>query len=316
MSLMRAGLLVAASTALHLAAVALGVLIVADAGARSPLIVHLRVDDESAAGTPAPAITRMAVSPPASSPRGSDRRVETRGASAAPADPVRVMPGSRGGELPAIQSPTVVAREPARVATSAGETVGIARALDLAPDSRPAPGDGAPPKAEPPAPTASATGGQPGATAPPAGARGGAADPSGAGSAGGGLARSGPAAGGVGAGGGARLALALPGNGGDGLPAEYGAYLSRFRRSVQDALRYPLAARRQGLSGVVQLEVMIDAKGRVQSVEVAASSSHAVLDEAAVDAVSRLAPLPFPEDVPARALRVWLPLVFQIEEAR
>ena len=97
------------------------------------------------------------------------------------------------------------------------------------------------------------------------------------------------------------------------MPAEYGPYLARFRERVQQGLRYPLAARRQGLSGTVEIDVTIDADGRVRSAEVVASSSHSVLDEAAADAVKRVGQVALPENLPRRALRVRLPLVFQLQ---
>jgi periplasmic protein TonB len=113
-------------------------------------------------------------------------------------------------------------------------------------------------------------------------------------------------------GGGSRLAVARPGPSREGVPAEYTAYLNRFRQRVQETMSYPSSARRRGISGTVQLEVSIDVTGRVRDVEVSASSAHAVLDEAAVDAVRRMAPLPFPVNVPPRPLRVRLPLVFEL----
>jgi protein TonB len=112
--------------------------------------------------------------------------------------------------------------------------------------------------------------------------------------------------------GGSRLALARPGPSREGAPAEYTAYLNRFRQRVQETMAYPSSARRRGISGTVQLDVSIDATGRVRDVEVSASSAHAVLDEAAVDAVRRMPPLPFPAHVVPRALRVRLPLVFDL----
>ncbi len=44
----------------------------------------------------------------------------------------------------------------------------------------------------------------------------------------------------------------------------------------------------------------------------ARSSSHDVLDEAAVDAVRSLRRVPFPADVRPRPLRVRLPVVFEL----
>jgi periplasmic protein TonB len=110
------------------------------------------------------------------------------------------------------------------------------------------------------------------------------------------------------------FALAAPGGGGAGGPgAEYGAYLGRLRARVQESLRYPLAARRRGLSGTVHVEIVIRADGVIGEVAVADSSSHPVLDDAAVETIKRLVPEPFPPDVRPRTLRVRLPVVFALE---
>ena len=109
------------------------------------------------------------------------------------------------------------------------------------------------------------------------------------------------------------FALAVPAGGTGGPGAEYGVYLGRLRTRVQESLRYPLAARRRGLSGTVNLEIIIRPDGAISGVAVTDSSSHAVLDDAAVEAIRRLAPEPFPPDVQPRALRVRLPVVFALE---
>lgn len=112
------------------------------------------------------------------------------------------------------------------------------------------------------------------------------------------------------------FALAVPGGGsvGPGGPgAEYGAYLARLRERVQQSLRYPLAARRRGLSGTVLVEIVIRPDGVISGVAVADPSSHAILDDAAVEAIKRLAPEPFPSDAKRRTLRVRLPVVFALE---
>lgn len=105
--------------------------------------------------------------------------------------------------------------------------------------------------------------------------------------------------------------LAL-GTGGGGIPPEYGPYLQRFRRHVQESLVYPLAARRQSLRGTVELDVSLDPSGRVRDVRVARSSSYGILDDAAVDTLRRLDPLPLPESLPRRSLLIRLPLVFDL----
>jgi protein TonB len=112
--------------------------------------------------------------------------------------------------------------------------------------------------------------------------------------------------------GGVLLALAAPGEGRNSVPAEYGPYLARFRQRLQEALVYPLAARRQGLSGSVELEVLVEPSGQIRSVRLLSSSSHAVLDAAALDTVRALAPLPLPEHLPRRPLKIRLPVVFHL----
>ena len=112
---------------------------------------------------------------------------------------------------------------------------------------------------------------------------------------------------------GSPLALATPGPGGSGAPPpEYGPYLRHFRQRVQESLIYPLAARRQGLGGTVELHVWLEATGRVRDVQVARSSSHGVLDAAAVETIRRLGPMPFPDSLPRRPLLIRLPLVYEL----
>ena len=119
---------------------------------------------------------------------------------------------------------------------------------------------------------------------------------------------------GAGAGPGSSVALATPGAGGSGAPpAEYGPYLRQFRQRVQESLVYPLAARRQGLRGTVELHVWIEATGRVRDVQVARSSALGVLDDAALETVRRLGAVPFPESLPRRPLLIRIPLVYELQ---
>jgi protein TonB len=96
------------------------------------------------------------------------------------------------------------------------------------------------------------------------------------------------------------------------VSAEFGPYLARFRERIQELVVYPLAARRRGLAGRVEIELLLEPSGRLRDVAVVASSSHALLDEAAVEAVRSLEPLPLPEHLPRRPLRVRLPVIFQL----
>jgi periplasmic protein TonB len=100
--------------------------------------------------------------------------------------------------------------------------------------------------------------------------------------------------------------------GGTGDAGEYTAYLALLRRRVFDSLVYPPAARRRSLTGTVHVDLDIQPTGVISQVVVVSSSSHRVLDEAAVEAVRDLGRLPFPPGVRPRLLRVRLPVVFDL----
>ena len=140
---------------------------------------------------------------------------------------------------------------------------------------------------------------------------------SGSGAAGGSLSDAGSGPAGSGARSGARdggaLALAVPGSGGgDPAAADYAGYYDSLRRRLYESLTYPAVARRRSLTGTVIVDVEIDASGKVGRVTVVDSSSHAMLDEAALDALRAVSRVPFPPGVPPRRLRVRLPVVFEI----
>jgi len=103
------------------------------------------------------------------------------------------------------------------------------------------------------------------------------------------------------------------GGAGETPGAEYGPYLASLRRQVAESLRYPSVARRRGLTGTVYLEITIQTNGSIGAATVVASSSHPVLDEAALETVKHLVPLPFPAELPPRRLRVRLPVIFRLE---
>ena len=107
------------------------------------------------------------------------------------------------------------------------------------------------------------------------------------------------------------LALATPG-GGSGVGPEYGPYLAALRQRIQQSIRYPGVARRRGLSGTVNVEILILAIGVVGDVIVLDSSTHQALDDAALDTIRALPRMPLPPDVPARPLRIRVPVVFEL----
>jgi periplasmic protein TonB len=112
---------------------------------------------------------------------------------------------------------------------------------------------------------------------------------------------------------GGALALAVPGSGGgDRAAADYAGYYDTLRRRLYESLTYPTMARRRSLTGTVIVDVEIDASGKVGRLTLVNSSSHAMLDEAALDALRAVSRVPFPPGVPPRRLLVRLPVVFEI----
>jgi periplasmic protein TonB len=80
---------------------------------------------------------------------------------------------------------------------------------------------------------------------------------------------------------------------------KYAAYMEAWRAKVERVgnLNYPDAAREQGLSGALILDVALRPDGSVQEIIVRKSSGHKVLDDAAVHIVEMAAPFaPFPRD--------------------
>jgi protein TonB len=96
------------------------------------------------------------------------------------------------------------------------------------------------------------------------------------------------------------------------VPPEYEGYIQALRRRIQDRLAYPWLAARRGVSGTVELEIRLDAEGRLTEASVLGTPPPASLGEAAVRAVREATPLPFPPGVPARPLTVRLPVVFEL----
>jgi len=82
---------------------------------------------------------------------------------------------------------------------------------------------------------------------------------------------------------------AAPGAAAPGAGPEAGASPPRYGlgSAANPIPRYPEIARARGWEGVVLLNVSVAADGRAETVDIARSSGHAVLDEAALDAVRR-----------------------------
>ena len=106
---------------------------------------------------------------------------------------------------------------------------------------------------------------------------------------------------------------ALPGvRGGGGIPPEYEGYVRALRQRIQERLVYPQVAIRRRLEGAIELELELDAGGRLVSVGAVDRAGATLLREAAVRAVRDATPFPFPAQLVPRALLIRLPVVFEL----
>jgi protein TonB len=103
-----------------------------------------------------------------------------------------------------------------------------------------------------------------------------------------------------------------PGGGGDSTEAEYRAYLGLVRQRILEALRYPLAARQQGLAGTVYIEIVVQPTGMISDVRIVSPSAHPILDQAALETVRSLPSIGFPPGLVPRQLRARLPVMFNL----
>ena len=291
------------SLALHSAAVAAALLLPRDS-TLLPLFVDLTLVE------PITSTGRLSASPDSAAPPRGQRAMEPGRAASVPAAPSRatVSPPAAPAPAPPVAPPEPDATPQATPAIpSALEPPAVAASAEapVAPSPSPAP-----------VATSTPNGTATRSTAEPTNAGSVSSGVAGAGGVGetpvgpaapGRDAGDGPTGAGAG-GGGDALALGVAGDEG----GVYAGYIALLRRRVQEALTYPAAARRRGMSGTVHLDISVEPTGRIADVLVVRSSSHDVLDAAALDAVRTLRQVPFPPGVRPRAVRVRLPVVFEL----
>ena len=81
---------------------------------------------------------------------------------------------------------------------------------------------------------------------------------------------------------------------------KYANYMSEWVKKVERVgnLNYPDAARREGISGKLMMDVTLNADGTVRNISILRPSGHGVIDEAAVRIVNLAAPFPpFPPEI-------------------
>jgi protein TonB len=93
------------------------------------------------------------------------------------------------------------------------------------------------------------------------------------------------------------------------------AWQKALRLQLERNKRYPTPARRQRLQGTSTVQFSIDRQGRVIAARLTASSGVQILDEEAINVLSRASPLPPPpDDLRGASLELALPIQFQIKQ--
>jgi protein TonB len=103
------------------------------------------------------------------------------------------------------------------------------------------------------------------------------------------------------------------GGGLPGTPAVAAVGLVPPRPRAEILPTYPRSARRAGFEGLVKVAATIDASGSVTAAEVAVSSGHASLDQAALEAVRRALFAPALQEGRPVPCRVVIPIRFQLQ---
>lgn len=95
------------------------------------------------------------------------------------------------------------------------------------------------------------------------------------------------------------------------------AYLGAVATRIERHKRYPLSARRRGLSGKVVLQFTIHADGRVSDPQIIESSGHVVFRNSSLRTLKRVPSMPpFPAELKEKQIQVTVPLVYTLKPNR
>ncbi len=101
---------------------------------------------------------------------------------------------------------------------------------------------------------------------------------------------------------------------GSGSADAVSSYLGRLRQRIEQAKQYPLIARRRGVEGRAAVAFEVTRSGKIRELRLA-SSTDAILGEAALRAVEAAAPFPAPPpEIADDALRIQIALRFTLHE--
>ncbi len=93
------------------------------------------------------------------------------------------------------------------------------------------------------------------------------------------------------------------------------SYKKKVLARIQDAKRYPFAARRMSLEGRVVVEFRVSSSGALENVGMVEGSGHSILDSDALAWVRRAAPFPpFPPDVRGDSISFTYGLTYDLKD--
>ncbi len=95
-----------------------------------------------------------------------------------------------------------------------------------------------------------------------------------------------------------------------GVAPEVLDFLRRMHMRIVESREYPLNAVKLGLQGTTTVKINLLPDGQAESVRVRKSSGHHLLDDAALEAVHKILPLPPPPEAGNQMLEVSIPISF------
>ncbi len=95
-----------------------------------------------------------------------------------------------------------------------------------------------------------------------------------------------------------------------GVAPEVLDFLRRMHMRIVECRDYPLNAVKLGLQGTTTVKINLLPDGQAESVRVRKSSGHHLLDDAALEAVHKILPLPPPPEAGNQMLEVSIPISF------
>ncbi|MEX2491677.1 MAG: energy transducer TonB, partial [Nitrospirales bacterium] len=89
-------------------------------------------------------------------------------------------------------------------------------------------------------------------------------------------------------------------------------FLRNFYELVEEAQRYPTIARELGLEGTTTVKLVLRRNGTASSLQIVSASGHAMLDNAAIETINKVLPLPPPSTIAQAHLVIAVPIRFAL----